>query len=443
MAKIYVSTIATFAIAALGLANTPLVAAAVDDESEPAGRPTSAASPDVAALSEETESVSPASSDDGETEAVSGDVGRITLLEDRGVDLDAPGVKLLPTDGTPGLDIALDYDADLYTPSGAHFQRSTTAPTSSTCSGGGDIDRYGYDDIDEGQWFCAVTSDGIGTAVQVVDMVKTSGGGKVTVEYERFGSVAPPSPSEDTEAVITDAVTLTEDHGIDLDTESRDLLPTDGTLGLDIALDYDADLYTPDGVALMRDTSRPDADRCEDLTDVNRYNDYDVGQWLCLTTSHGTIGALEVTDVVRKSSGDEVAVRYHLFGEPAVPNGTDADIDPATRGEVTLSESQGIDIDRNPRQLLPTDDTLDFDVALEYDADLYAPDGVALVRATAIPTAERCADISERSSSYAGYAAGQWFCFTTSDGASGRFKVTKVTNRSDSPEVSIAYALFR
>ena len=373
-AKIYIGLIAGTFVASLGLASTPLVSVA-DEEPSPA--PSERQS--VASTSEAVAETAAPASDPPATPVLDGD--EIVLTDDRGVDLDTDDRRVLPTSGTPNLDVALN-GSSLYTPSGAVFERSTTSPDESSCRAAS-ADNY-YDELAVGQWFCLETSDGATGAVRVIDVAEKSSGTEVTITVELFDAVGG-QEDDSSDAEVAGNVTLSDDQGVDLDTGDRQVLPTSGTQGLDVGVNGSS-LYTPDGTSFVRATTKPTRERCDALDGSSYYDDVTQGQWICFTTSEGVTGYLKITDVVEKAEGTEVSIDYLVFGTPSLIEGDDTEIDDATSGEVTLSDDQGVDLDTSDRQVLPTSGTQGLDVGVN-GSSLYTPDGTSFVRATTKPPA--------------------------------------------------------
>lgn len=300
-AKIYIGLIAGTFVASLGLASTPLVSVAGE---EPTQGPTEHVS--VAASGEEaTGSPSPAG-DESAAPAIDGD--EIVLTDGHGVDLDTADRQVLPTSGTPGIDVALNGDS-LYTPSGEVFERVPSPPDISMCRAAS-ADSY-YDELVVDQWFCLATSASATGTVRVLDVAKKSSGTEVTVAVELLESVQE-EQDDSPDADITGSVTLIDDQGIDLDTDDRTVLPTSDTQGLDLGV-YNDSLYTPDGTSFVRATTKPTRQRCDALDGTSYYDDITQGQWFCFTTSEGRPGRLQVTSAAERSDGTEYTLSHALF----------------------------------------------------------------------------------------------------------------------------------
>lgn len=176
-AKIYVGLIAGFLVAALGLASTPVVR--LDAEAAEASEPPSESTSVLPTSTSEAAGESPT---DSVVAAGTGD--EIVLTEDHGVDLDTTDRVLLPTDGTPGIDIALYGSPYLYSPAGEVFERTTTEPGESTCGNASDNDTYSDFAVD--QWYCFTTSEGVAGRMQVTEVSDRSDSTEAVISYALF-----------------------------------------------------------------------------------------------------------------------------------------------------------------------------------------------------------------------------------------------------------------
>lgn len=113
----------------------------------------------------------------------------------------------------------------------------------------------------------------------------------------------------------------------------------------------------------------------------------------------------------------------------------------AVDDSITFASNQGVDLDASVVEPLPRVGTPGLDLALDGLEQLSSPEGPNLTRMTEPPTVETCQAAEGGRTSYTDYSQGQWFCFGTSEGARGYFKIADITSIGRDIELTIEYTL--